>query len=165
MWTRRRSGFTIVELLIVIVIIGILAALTIIAFSNIQSRARDASRVADVDAVRKFLENYHAQNGHYMKSDNFLNANAAAALSSGPLKGLPPEALRGPKASSSTVSSWGQWGGDVTSSGYDYAIKSFTSTNDNCIGGAYADKDCTRYEIYQKIEATNSHKMYNSANN
>ena len=37
----KNTGFTIVELLIVIVIIGILAAITIVAYNGIQNRAND----------------------------------------------------------------------------------------------------------------------------
>jgi len=49
-----RSGFTIVELLIVIVVIGILAAMTIVAFNGIQSRARTTVMQNDIaQAVRK----------------------------------------------------------------------------------------------------------------
>lgn len=44
--TGRRDGFTIVELLIVIVVIGILAAITIVAFNGVQERARVASALA-----------------------------------------------------------------------------------------------------------------------
>ncbi len=40
MWAKHK-GFTIVELLIVIVIIGILAAITIVAFNGAQQRGRD----------------------------------------------------------------------------------------------------------------------------
>jgi prepilin-type N-terminal cleavage/methylation domain-containing protein len=56
--TIARSGFTIVELLIVIVIIGILAAITIVAYNGIQNRAR-ASAVSGalIQAVKK-LEVY-----------------------------------------------------------------------------------------------------------
>lgn len=39
---RRQGGFTIVELLIVIVVIGILAAITIVAYTGVQDRARAA---------------------------------------------------------------------------------------------------------------------------
>ena len=41
---KKQTGFTIVELLIVIVVIGILAAITIVAFNGVQQRARDAQR-------------------------------------------------------------------------------------------------------------------------
>src|SRR6478672_468050 len=45
---RSMSGFTIVELLIVIVVIGILAAITIVAYNGIQIRAQNASVQSDV---------------------------------------------------------------------------------------------------------------------
>lgn len=69
---RRQSGFTIVELLIVIVIIGILAAITVVAFNGVQQRARDSARSSDIASVRKALELYRADNGIYpsVGSDN-----------------------------------------------------------------------------------------------
>ena len=44
----KRLGFTIVELLIVIVVIGILAAITVVAYNGIQNRARDAKVSSDM---------------------------------------------------------------------------------------------------------------------
>jgi type II secretion system protein G len=62
---RKSSGFTIVELLIVIVIIGILAAITIATYSGIQSRARDTQRKSDIAQLTKAIESYYAVNGDY----------------------------------------------------------------------------------------------------
>lgn len=63
-WAKQK-GFTIVELLIVIVVIGILAAITIVAYNGIQSRARDAQRKSDVATITKALELYYLDNGSY----------------------------------------------------------------------------------------------------
>lgn len=52
---RRRKGFTIVELLIVIVVIGILAAITIVAFNGVQARAATAKRQSDVATYVKAI--------------------------------------------------------------------------------------------------------------
>lgn len=62
---RMRHGFTIVELLIVIVVIAILAAITIVAFNGIQQRARDSERTSEIAAVQKALELYRADNDAY----------------------------------------------------------------------------------------------------
>ena len=51
MTRNKLSGFTIVELLIVIVVIGVLAAITIVAYNGIQSRAADTKLVSDSKAV------------------------------------------------------------------------------------------------------------------
>ncbi len=45
--TERRSGFTIVELLIVIVVIGILAAIVIVAFQGVQEKAKTTKNYRD----------------------------------------------------------------------------------------------------------------------
>lgn len=62
---KSRSGFTIVELLIVIVVIAILAAITIVAYNGVQTRARDSARTSDVRAIQKALELYKAEHGRY----------------------------------------------------------------------------------------------------
>lgn len=63
--TRKQTGFTIVELLIVIAVIAILAAITVVAYSGIQARARDSQRQADVRMITKALELYYIDNGRY----------------------------------------------------------------------------------------------------
>ena len=63
--TNKQQGFTIVELLIVIVVIGILAAITIVAYNNVNDKARASSAVSALDQAKKKLELYKAENGGY----------------------------------------------------------------------------------------------------
>jgi prepilin-type N-terminal cleavage/methylation domain-containing protein len=60
---NKNIGFTIVELLIVIVVVGILAALVLNSFSQAQVKARDSKRVTDVKALEKYAKLYIAENG------------------------------------------------------------------------------------------------------
>ena len=68
MRTRSR-GFTIVELLIVIVVIAILAAITIVAFNGIQGRAYDTSVRSDLLQIGKKAEMHKIDNGAYPMGD------------------------------------------------------------------------------------------------
>lgn len=61
----RKNGFTIVELLIVVVVIAILAAITIVSYTGIQSKANDSAVQTDFSAIAKKLELYYTDNGKY----------------------------------------------------------------------------------------------------
>jgi prepilin-type N-terminal cleavage/methylation domain-containing protein len=62
---KTKSGFTIVELLIVIVVIGILAAITIVVYNGIQGRASDAAVQSDLRNFGAIIEQQGVLNGSY----------------------------------------------------------------------------------------------------
>lgn len=59
----RTKGFTIVELLIVIVVIAILAAISIVAYNGIQTRSLNTARATEMSDWRKIITLYNIQNG------------------------------------------------------------------------------------------------------
>lgn len=67
MWAKNKqqTGFTIVELLIVIVVIAILAAITVVAFNGIQGRAADTAVQSDLRGLALKVRDHHALNGAY----------------------------------------------------------------------------------------------------
>jgi prepilin-type N-terminal cleavage/methylation domain-containing protein len=73
----HNKGFTIVELLIVIVVIGILAAITIVAYSGIQARARDSIRQEDATTITKALELYYIDKGYYPNATKYTPGSTA----------------------------------------------------------------------------------------
>jgi prepilin-type N-terminal cleavage/methylation domain-containing protein len=70
----KRAGFTLIELMVVVAIIGILMAAGIVAFTNAQQNARDSRRKADIDAISKALEQYYQNN-------SFVYPASASAIS------------------------------------------------------------------------------------
>lgn len=66
MWAKNKQrGFTIVELLIVIVVIGILAAITIVAYNGVQNKATNQQTISTVRAYYAALTAYTLDNAAY----------------------------------------------------------------------------------------------------
>lgn len=80
---RRQPGFTIVELLIVIVVIAILAAITVVAFNGLQDRARKTALSAEVTNIAKHLRNDQVINSAYPATLADLNSGAGVRTSPG----------------------------------------------------------------------------------
>lgn len=76
---KSRSGFTIVELLIVIVVIAILATLMTLAFNGVKVRALQSEKAAKATEVRKALERFKINNDRY-PGVNEIGGSAGATL-------------------------------------------------------------------------------------
>jgi prepilin-type N-terminal cleavage/methylation domain-containing protein len=96
---NRSKGFTIIELLIVIVVIAILATLVIVTFTGIQQKARNSQRQTDINAVDTHVEGFYAQWGFYPG----LADLQTPAFVSKYMKGLDPQAFVDPKGPTKTI--------------------------------------------------------------
>ncbi len=65
--SKKSEGFTLVELIIVIVVIGILAAIILVAYSGITESAQKTSIASEVKQWEKLFQVYKAQFGEYPK--------------------------------------------------------------------------------------------------
>lgn len=66
----HQSGFTIVELLIVIIVIGILMTIAVTSYLGIQARAHDAERMQDISSIARAVELYKVKTGSYPQTTN-----------------------------------------------------------------------------------------------
>lgn len=77
----RQKGFTLVELLVTISIIGVLASITVVSVGNVRQIARDSKRLADIKQLGTALEFYFNQTNAYpSESDLTLGSGSAQVL-------------------------------------------------------------------------------------
>lgn len=155
---RSQQGFTIVELLIVIVVIGILAALVITTYNGIQQKGRNTERTTDLVAVAGQLEAYYAQNGRYPAGTDLGSTSASnVTFIQANMKGLDKEALRDPKAAAGDYS----LGSATTGVANKYQYKATDDAGGSCDN---TTTDCTKYVLTAKPEGSGADIVKNSLN-
>lgn len=87
----RDFGFTFVELLVVITIIGVIFASGIVAYTSITVRSRDTRRRADLESIRQSLEMCRSLTGEY--PDSIYDAGGLSCSITGPvlMKNVPED--------------------------------------------------------------------------
>jgi type II secretion system protein G len=80
----KTKGFTLIELMVVIAIIGLLASIITVSLFSAQAKGRDAKRVADVRTIQLALEEYYNDNGNYPATLSAIAPTYIAALPTDP---------------------------------------------------------------------------------
>ena len=75
-WATK-NGFTIIELLVAIVVIGILVTITVVSYNGIQQRSRDSERASEVAQIKIAIEKYHADNSAYPPACSGVNVGCS----------------------------------------------------------------------------------------
>ena len=98
---KARSGFTLVEILIVVVILGILAAIVIPQFTEASTEAKTSSLCTDLQTMRSQIELYKVQHndelpGQQVGGATFLQAMTGYTLIDGTVQAAPGANVYGP---------------------------------------------------------------------
>ncbi|MFB6212908.1 MAG: prepilin-type N-terminal cleavage/methylation domain-containing protein [Candidatus Magasanikbacteria bacterium] len=73
----KKEGFTLIEMLVVVAIIGLLSSAVLVGLNDARQRARDARRISDLRQIQNGLELYYNSNGRYPPNEVYgtLDAN------------------------------------------------------------------------------------------
>lgn len=143
---KKQKGFTLVELLIVIIIIGILATLVIVTFNGVQAKARDSQRQTDIGAVDSHLEAFYAEHGWYPTLAQLTDATWRSTN----VKGLDPEALLAPNSTTAIDAA------AATTAKYQYKPTHDDGTTACSATGTADDTSCTKFTVAAVLESDGS---------
>lgn len=86
--TSKSKGFTLIEMLTVISIIGILASIAVPSFQKRIIRAKEASLQNTLFVLRDVIDQYYGDNGHYPEAlDDLVNKNYIRSIPNDPFTG------------------------------------------------------------------------------
>ncbi len=132
---KTNKGFTLVELLVVITIIGILATVALVSLNSARAKARDAKRLGDVRQIALALEFCYNDIGKYLPASTFPAAGAALTCSGTTyINSMPSD----PSGGNYTYAV------DNDSNAQKYVVAAKLETNNTALNG---DKDGTVYGI------------------
>jgi prepilin-type N-terminal cleavage/methylation domain-containing protein len=146
----QQKGFTIVELLIVIAVIGILAALVLNTFVGVQARARDTDRQNDINTIATQLEVYYNDEGKYPTLADLQDATPSSGWIETNLPGLDLNATIAPNDTPATNGN-----SIVNDTTPDADAYGYVPAPANCDNTA-TNGNCTSFTLYWAKEADNN---------
>jgi len=144
---KNEDGFTIIELLVVILIIGLLSFLLIVTSSSFRQKERNNERQNDIKALHLQLEAYFAQNAKYPTLANMNDANWRKSA----LKSMENEWLKDPQGTNEQLVD------TPSKNAYSYEVKA--ADNGPCDN---TTKDCTQYVLTATLEGSGTFTRNNT---
>jgi general secretion pathway protein G len=126
---KKKLGFTLIEILVTATIIGLLAAVASISYSQLTKQSRDAKRKTDLEQVRAALEIYRSNSDTYPVGTGW----ATLSVLTGPiiyLQTLPSD----PKSANFSY----YYSGDIN----DYTLAAQLEVSSSCSSGAPGGSSC-----------------------
>lgn len=132
---RSPHGFTLIELMVVILIIGLLATIVVQNLRSATDKAKRVKAQADIAQIKSALDRYYLDAGSYPATDQGLNALVAA-----PSSGNVPKDWGGPYIEKIPPDPWGN-PYFYQSDGSAYVLKSYGADGAEGGEGKNADID------------------------
>ncbi len=165
-WYSRvmhRRGFTIVEIIITITVMGILLGLAFVNLSSSELRARDSERKADVEAFKTHLESYYESGSDVADSGSYPSTTLTTSEASvrEALRDIDFAVVTAPGSSGVVNTLQAATNADTSVSGvlpqpmttqYVYQPLSWNGSSWALCTGA---SECRRYNIYYRLEEDN----------
>jgi prepilin-type N-terminal cleavage/methylation domain-containing protein len=145
-----QQGFTIIELLIVVAVFTIIAAISVDATGDYQLRARDTERAADARIIASAMERYYrtqpAANGATYPSATTVVTSTNASLMTMAKIVDEPEAVTAPNQTSPSID-MATTSGDKTPTINQYIYQAM-----NVDGTICNTAPCVKFELYYRLE-------------
>lgn len=165
----KKHGFTIVELLIVIAIMGILMTLSVVNMRDSQVNSRDVERKADIEAIVSSLETYYTSGTDGSTSFGFYPSTALTSSGSSymtqTLRDIDTNSLKAPGISDPTQTFISATNNIQTTAGVlpqptysQYVYQPIASGGTLCTSST----ECRKFNLYYRSEVDNNIYMVTS---
>lgn len=164
-------GFTIVELIITITIMGILLLLTVVSVNSSQIAARDDERVTDISSIQAALESFYSVGtGSFSTIGRYptVSVTNSTAISQSFFTDIDVKSLKAPGVNDTTQTFIAATNNIQTTTGVtpqptvsQYVYQPIMGTGALCTAG---NTDCRKYNLYYRLEKDNTVYMVTSKN-
>lgn len=162
----NRRGFTIVELIVVISVMGILLVLGVVNLRGSQANARDAERKTDIETIAIHLDTFYNSGTEGSTSVGRYPSTVIVGIETTILRDIDPESLATPGATSSSLvaaTNSTQTTADVSPQPNinQYVYQPIQSDGTLC---TLESQECRKFNLYYKLETDNAVYILTSKN-